>query len=240
MLINNKEYFDVLSEIKNRIKTAQYRAVLGANSEQILLYWNIGKIIIANTKYGAKFIENLTRDIKAEFPNAKGYSARRLKYMRQFAEVMNDEQKVLTVSALLSWSHNILLLNKSKTQEEFEWYSKQTIENGWSLSTLEYHIETKAYQRQAIAEKTTNYERLLPAPFSKLAEETLKSPYIFDFVEKRKGIIEREIEHELVANIAKTIMELGTGFAFVGNQYHIEISEKDYYVDLLFYNRPLT
>ena len=138
MLINNKEYFDVLNEIKNRIKAAQYRAVLGVNCEQILLYWNIGKIIIANTKYGAKFIENLARDIKAEFPNAKGYSARRLKYMRQFAEVMNDEQKVLTVSALLSWSHNILLLNKSKTQEEFEWYSKQTIENDWSLFKPEY------------------------------------------------------------------------------------------------------
>ena len=80
MLINNKEYFDVLNEIKVRIKTAQYRAVLGANCEQILLYWNIGKFIIANTKYGAKFIENLARDIKAEFPNAKGYSSRRLKY----------------------------------------------------------------------------------------------------------------------------------------------------------------
>jgi len=120
MLINNNEYFDVLNEIKIRIKTAQYRAVLGANCEQILLYWNIGKIIIANTKYGAKFIENLACDIKAEFPNAKGYSARNLKYMRKFAEIVNDEQKVQTVSALLSWSHNSLLLDKSKTHEEFE------------------------------------------------------------------------------------------------------------------------
>jgi predicted nuclease of restriction endonuclease-like (RecB) superfamily len=209
------------------------------NCEQILLYWNIGNIIIANTKYGAKFIENLACDIKAEFPNVKGYSARNLKYMRKFAEIVNNEQKVQTVSALLSWSHNSLLLDKSKTQEEFEWYSEQTIENGWSLSTLEYHIETKAYQRQAIAEKTSNYERLLPAPFSDLAMETLKNPFVFDFIEKRKGIIEREIEYELIANIAKTIMELGTGFAFVGNQYHIEISEKDYYIDLLFYNTKL-
>jgi len=239
MLINNNEYFDTLNEIKVRIKSAQYRAVLGVNSEQILLYWSIGKIIIANTKYGAKFIENLARDIKTEFPSAKGYSARNLKYMRKFAEVMTDEEKVQTLSALLSWSHNTLLLNKAKTQEELEWYTKQTIENGWSLSALEYHIETKVFHRQAIAEKTSNYERLLPTPFSDLAKETLKNPYIFDFVEKRKGIIEREIERELVANIAKTIMELGTGFAFVGNQYHIEVSEKDYYIDLLFYNTKL-
>lgn len=239
MLINNKEYFDVLENIKERIKAAQYKAVLGANREQILLYWNIGKVISDNTKYGAKFVENLACDIKTEFPNAKGYSARNLKYMRKFAEIVNDEQKVQTVSALLSWSHNVLLLDKAKTQEENLWYAKQTIENDWSLSALEHHVETKTYHRQAIAEKTTNYDRLLPSPFSELAQETLKSPYIFDFVEKRKGIIEREIENELVANVAKTIMELGTGFAFVGNQYHIEVGNKDYYIDLLFYNTKL-
>jgi len=239
MLINNKEYFNILNEIKVRIKAAQYRAILGANCEQVLLFWNIGKIIIANTKYGAKFVDNLARDIKAEFPNVKGFSPRRLKYMRKFAEIMTDEQKVLTVSALLSWSHNILLIDKTKTQEEMTWYTEQTIKNGWSLSALEYHIETKTYQRQALAEKTSNYERLLPSPFSELAEDTLKNPYIFDFVEKRKGIIEREIEQELVANIAKTILELGTGFAFIGNQYHIEVCKKDYYIDLLFYNTKL-
>jgi predicted nuclease of restriction endonuclease-like (RecB) superfamily len=239
MLINNSEYFEIIKSIKEQIKTAQFKAVLGANKEQILLYWNIGKIIIANTKYGSKFVENLSRDIKAEFPHVKGYSVRNLKYMRKFAEIIKEESKVQTLSALLSWSHNVLLLDKVKEQEEITWYAKQTVENGWSLSVLEYHIETKVYQRQAIAEKTANFERLLPSPFSDLAEESLKNPYVFDFVEKRKGIIEREIEHELVANIAKTILELGTGFAFVGNQYHIEVSAKDYYIDLLFYNTKL-
>ena len=112
MLINDNEYFSVLEDIKNRIKAAQYKAVLGANHEQILLYWNIGKIIIANTKYGTKFIENLAYDIKAEFPNVKGYSARNLKYMRKFAEVVDEEEKVQTLSALLSWSYNTLLLDK--------------------------------------------------------------------------------------------------------------------------------
>jgi len=104
---------------------------------------------------------------------------------------------------------------------------------------LVHQIEMKLYERQAIADKATNYGKLLPSPFSELAEETLKNPYVFDFVEKRKGIIEREIERELVANIAKTIMELGTGFAYMGNQYHIEVSGKDYYIDLLFYNTKL-
>ena len=239
MLINNSEYFNVLNEIKVRIKSAQYRAVLGVNSEQILLYWNIGKIIIDNTKYGAKFIENLARDIKTEFPTAKGYSVRNLKYMRKFAEIMNDEAKVQTLSALLSWSHNTLLLNKTKTQYELEWYAEKTIENGWSLSTLEDRLALKTYERQALSGKASNYDRLLPAPQSELAIETLKNPFVFDFIEKRDEIIEREIENELVANIAKTLLELGTGFAFVGEQYHLEISDKDYYIDLLFYHIKL-
>ena len=239
MLINNNEYFKILSNIKTRIREAQYKAVLGANKEMIELFWHIGQIIIANTKYGAKFVENLARDIKLEFPNVKGYSVRNLKYMRKFAEFVKDEIKVQTVSALLSWSHNSLLLDKTKTLDEYTWYAKQTIENGWSLSSLEYHIGTKTYKRQELAEKASNFNEKLPQPFSKFATNTLKNPYIFDFVEQREGIIEREIENELVANIAKTIMELGTGFAFVGNQYHIEISKKDYYIDLLFYNTKL-
>jgi len=239
MLINSKEYFEILKNIKEQIKTAQYKAVLGANKELMELYWNIGNTIITNTKYGTNFVENLSRDILSEFPNIQGFSVRNLKYMRKFAEIYPDFQKVQRGVALLPWRNNLTLLSKIKDETERQWYIEKNLENGWNNTVLMHQIEIKLYQRQAIAEKTTNYERLLPSPFSELAEESLKSPYIFDFVEKRKGIIEREIEQELVANIAKTIMELGTGFAFVGNQYHIEISEKDYYIDLLFYNIKL-
>ena len=239
MLMNNDSYFQALEDIKTRIHNAQYKAVLGVNREQIMLFWNIGKVIIENTKYGSRFIENLARDIKLDFPNAKGYSVRNLKYMRKFAAFVPDEEKVQTLSALLSWSHNTHLFDKTKTLEEYLWYAAQTIENGWSLTSLEYHTETKAYERQALADKTTNYKALLPMPQSGLAIDTLKDPYVFDFVEQREGIIEREIENELVANIAKTIMELGTGFAFYGSQYHLTISNVDYYLDLLFYNTRL-
>src|SRR5574344_1869290 len=182
MRINNNEYFEVLNNIKQQIRNAQYRAVLSVNQEQIMLYWNIGKIIIANTKYGAKFVENLALDIKAEFSTAKGYSVRNLKYMRKFASVFADEQKVQTLFALLSWSHNTLLLDKTKTQEEFEWYAEQTIENGWSVSILEDRLALKTYERQALTDKASNYDRLLPAPQSELAAETLKNPFVFDFI----------------------------------------------------------
>ena len=239
MLINNEVYFEILESVKARIQNAQYRAVLGANREQIILYWNIGKVILANSEWGNKFVDNLARDIKLEFPNAKGYSVRNLKYMRKFAEFVMNEEIVQTLSAQLSWSHNSHLLDRAKSIGEYVWYAEQAIENGWSLSSLEYHTDTKTYQRQAISEKAENYSKLLPSPQSNLAIETLKSPYVFDFVEQRDGIIEREIENELIANIAKMIMELGTGFAFVGNQYRLEISNKDYYIDLLFYNIKL-
>ena len=239
MLINNNEYFAVLNDIKTRIKTAQYKAVLGANKELMELYWNVGTIIIKNTKYGTRFLENLSRDIQSEFPDIQGFSIANLKNMRKFAEIYPDFQKSQRVVSFLPWRNILTLLFKVKNETERQWYAEQNIANGWNNTVLTHQIEIKLYQRQAITEKTANFERLLESPFSELAEETLKDPYVFDFIEKRKGIIEREIEHELVANIAKTVMELGTGFAFVGNQYHIEVSEKDYYIDLLFYNTKL-
>jgi predicted nuclease of restriction endonuclease-like (RecB) superfamily len=239
MLINTNEYFAVLENIKNRIKTAQYKAVLGANKELMELYWNIGMIIIENTKYGAKFIENLSRDIRLDFPDIQGFSVTNLKYMRKFAETYPSFTKGQRGVDLLPWRNNLTLLSKVKNENERQWYIEQNLENGWNNTVLTHQIEMKLYQRQVVSDKTANYERLLESPFSELAEETLKNPYVFDFVQKRKGIIEREIERELVANIAKTIMELGTGFAFVGNQYHLEVSEKDYYIDLLFYNTKL-
>ena len=238
MVTEKSNYFQLVENIKNQIRHAQYKAVLGANKEQIILYWNIGNVVIENTVYGSKFIPNLARDIKAEFPNAKGYSVRNLIYMQKFARFVPLE-KVQTVSALLTWSHNKYLFDKTTSLEVYLWYASETVSNGWSLSSLQYHVETKNYERQTRNIKTSNYTLTLPDPQSNLAIETLKSPYVFDFIERREGIIEREIENELVANIAKTIMELGKGFAFVGSQYHLEISQKDYYLDLLFYNTKL-
>jgi predicted nuclease of restriction endonuclease-like (RecB) superfamily len=240
MLINNDDYFEILENVKAQIQNAQYRAVLGANREQIILYWNIGKVIITNIKWGNKFIDNLARDIKLEFPNAKGYSVRNLKYMRKFADMFPELEIVQEPLAQLTWYHLQLLMDKVSDKTVYLWYADKALDNGWSRNVLLHQISIKLYERQAIADKAANFERTLPSPQSELAQETLKNPYVFDFVEAREGIVEREIEQELVANIAKTIMELGTGFAFVGNQYHLEISNKDYFIDLLFYNLKLS
>ena len=239
MLMNSDNYFQVLNDIKMRIHNAQYKAVLGANREQIVLYWSIGKVIIDNSQWGNKFIDNLAKDIKIEFPGSTGYSSRNLKYMRKFAEIFDDGEIVPTLLAQLTWSHHRLLMDKVKDKAAMIWYADKTIENGWSKNTLWNQIDYKLYERQAIAEKATNFSKTLALQQSELAKETLKNPYIFDFIEQRQGLIEREIETELVANIARTIMELGTGFTFAGNQYHIEVDNKDYYIDLLFYNTKL-
>ena len=239
MLINNNEYFEIVENIKSQIHAAQYKAVLGANVEMLTLYWNIGKVIIDNIKWGNKFIDNLARDIKSEFPKSKGYSIRNLKYMRKFAESYPDFEFVQHTVAQLPWRNNITLMDKIKDKEKREWYIVKNLENGWNNTVLIHQIELKLYERQAVAEKVSNFEKALPSPQSELAKETMKDPYLFDFVEASEAKVEREIETELVNNITKFLLELGSGFAFVGNQYHIEVGGQDFYIDLLFYHLNL-
>jgi predicted nuclease of restriction endonuclease-like (RecB) superfamily len=159
--------------------------------------------------------------------------------MAKFAKTIPNPQIVQTVSAQLSWSHNTTLLDKVKDDKKRLWYAQESSENGWSLSTLEQQIEFKTYERQALAKKTTNFRSRLSEPQSDLAIQTLKDPYIFDFITYREGMIEREIENDLCNHIAKFLLELGNGFAFVGNQYHLEIEHEDFYIDLLFYHLKL-
>jgi len=239
MLMNNKEYLSVFEEIKIKICSARRNAILAVNNEMVMLYWNIGSIINSKSKWGNKFIDNLARDIKLEFPSAKGYSVRNLKYMAKFAKTNPDLEIVQTISAQLSWSHNTALLDKVKDDKKRLWYAQKTIENRWTLDTMEHHIESKMYERQVIVKKTSNYQSRLPQTQGDLAAQTLKDPYVFDFIAYRDGMVEREIENELCNNITKFLLELGSGFAFVGNQYHIEIENQDFYIDLLFYHLKL-
>ena len=239
MLINNSEYLGIIDEVKKQIQTARHKAILGANKELICLYWNIGKIINKNKAWGNKFIENLARDIKLEFPSATGYSARNLKYMAKFQAEYSDFVIVPTTLAQLPWSHNRILLDKLKDTDIRIWYAEKCAENGWSLNVLAHQISLNLYERQVLSGKIQNFSDILPAPQSELALQTMKDPYIFDFIADDEKANERDIEAELVKNIAKLLLELGTGFAFLGNQYHLEVGDEDFYIDLLFYNLTL-
>jgi len=203
-------------------------------------YWDIGRQILARQDkegWGAKIIDRLAADLKKSFPDMKGFSSRNLKYMRKFAENYPDRKFVQEVLAQITWYHNITLLEKVKIPIEREWYIHETIENGWSRDIMVIQIETGLYQRQG--KGVSNFSRTLPSPQSDLARQTLKDPYIFDFLMLEKDAREREIENQLTYHITRFLLELGTGFAFVGRQYHLEISHKDYYIDLLFYHLKL-
>ena len=239
MLINNPDYLKIVNRIKSDIKSAQYKAVISANRELISLYWNIGRVINDHKEWGNKFIDNLSKDIKLDFPGSTGYSVRNLKYMAKFASTYRDEEFVQTVSAQIPWSHNIAIMEKIKDESRRIWYIGETEKNGWSVNVLTHQIESDLYARQVIADKVSNFESQLANPQSELAIQTMKDPYIFDFIPFKAEIIERDIEDALIKNITKLLLELGTGFAFVGNQYHLEVGGDDFYLDLLFYHVKL-
>ncbi len=236
----NGDYEDFLRDLKNRIRTAQVRAALAVNRELVLLYWQIGRDILSRQQqqgWGAKVIEQLAKDLQQEFPDMKGFSSRNLKYMRAFAEAYPDEQIVQQAVAQIPWGHNVRILDKVKSTQERLWYVQSTFEYGWSRNVLEHQIETQLYDRQGKA--TTNFDRTLPQPQSDLARQLLKDPYNFDFLSLGKEAQERDLERALVDRMRDFLLELGLGFAFVGSQYHLEVGEQDFYIDLLFYHLKL-
>lgn len=242
--LNNidNSYIQTLENIKSAIRTAQIKASLAVNSELIILYWNIGKIILQQQKeqgWGAKVIENISKDLQNSFPNMKGLSYRNLNYMRKFAETYPDFEFVQQVVAQLPWGQNIWLMDKLETNEKRIWYAQKAIENSWSRNILAMQIESNLYERQNGENKVNNFALTLPKPQSDLANELLKDQYVFDFLEISEQAKEREVEQGLVRNLKKFLLELGKGFAFVGEQYHLSVSNQDYYLDLLFYHTKL-
>lgn len=239
MLMNTPEYISIVENIKHEITAAQYRAAVHVNADLLLLYHSIGCIINDHKSWGNKFIDNLATDIKMSFPESKGYSVRNLKYMAKFAEAYPDREFVQQVVAQIPWGHNIILMDKVSNPDERVWYIQKAIENSWSRNVLVHQIESGLYKRQVSAEKVSTFEHRLPSPQSELAVQTMKDPYVFDFIPFREDMLERDIEQALVRDITKLLLELGTGFAFVGNQYHLNVGGDDFYIDLLFYNLNL-
>ena len=239
MLMNTPEYISIVENIKHEITAAQYRAAVHVNADLLLLYHSIGCIINDHKSWGNKFIDNLATDIKMSFPESKGYSVRNLKYMAKFAEAYPDREFVQQVVAQIPWGHNIILMDKVSNPDERVWYIQKAIENSWSRNVLVHQIESGLYKRQVSAEKVSNFEHRLPSPQSELAVQTMKDPYVFDFIPFREDMLERDIEQALVRDITKLLLELGTGFAFVGNQYHLNVGGDDFYIDLLFFNLNL-
>jgi predicted nuclease of restriction endonuclease-like (RecB) superfamily len=213
------DYAAWLAELKARIRTARQRAALVVNHELVLLYWQIGRDILARQGregWGAKVIERLAQDLRSAFPEMKGFSPRNLKYMRAFAEAWPEATIVQGALAQLPWYHHLALLDKLHDPETRCWYAAKAIEHGWSRNVLVMQIETGLKERSGQA--VTNFDARLPKPQSDLAHESLKDPYIFDFLKLTDGFHEKELETALIAHVEKFLLELGQGFAFVGRQ----------------------
>ena len=233
-------YASFLADLKTRIRSAQSRAVVSVNRETISLYWEIGHQILmrqGDEGWGRSVVEQLARDLRREFPEMKGFSPRNLWDMRRFSEAYPSDSKLRQLVAEIPWGHNLLILNRLKDGSQREWYIRQSIQHGWSRSVLSHQIDTKLFERQGSA--PSNFDRTLPPPQSDLARQTLKDPYIFDFLTLDAEAHELDLERGLVEHIRDFLVELGVGFAFVGQQVHLEVGEQDFYIDLLFYHLQL-
>jgi predicted nuclease of restriction endonuclease-like (RecB) superfamily len=237
-LITRPEGYDeFLLHLKQRIRTAQVRAVFAVNRELILLYWQIGREILERqrkARWGAKVIEQLAADLHREFPGMSGFSRTNLLYMRAFAEAWPEESFVQQVVGQIPWGHNLRILDLVKKPDERQWYISRTIEHGWSRNVLVHQIESGLYLRQGKAQ--TNFQATLPAPQSELAQQVLKDPYNFDFLTLAEDAREKELEAGLLEHLRKFLLELGVGFAFIGSQYPLEVGGEDFKLDLLFYH----
>ena len=262
-------YAEMLSGIKTRVQAARVRAGLAANRELILLYWDIGRLVAERQSaegWSASVIDRLSVDIRRDFPDLNGFSARNIWRMRSFylvykEQIINLPQVVAEIGSVdknkilppleaklddtpdlppvfkLPWAHNVPLIEKVKDPEKRLWYMRKAIEHGWSRNVLALFIDQQDYERKGLA--VTNFSATLPSPQSDLAQELLKDPYIFDFLGIADGAREKEVENALLAHLRDFLLELGGGFAFVGNQVRLDIDDEDYYIDLLFYHLKL-
>ncbi|MFT4094462.1 MAG: PDDEXK nuclease domain-containing protein [Niabella sp.] len=258
MNIADPQYKKWLAELKRKIRSTQIKAAIAVNTALIEFYWELGKMISQKQqKWGSRFLEAVSKDLKEAFPEMEGFSVTNLKYCRLFYLYLNrrphigDKNKkspqpgdelrsIQTIQQLMvrmPWGHIKILVSKIKDLNEALFYIQQTLDNNWSRDMLALQIKSNVYKRSGNA--ITNFSKTLPEPQSDLAQQTLKDPYIFDFMTLASSAKEKDIENQLIEHITRFLLELGKGFAFVGKQQHIEVAGNDYYLDLLFYHTRL-
>lgn len=227
----------ILNHIKDEIKTTQYKAAVQSNISLISMYFRLGKILNDNYKYGNKFIDEVSKDLKIEFPNSTGFSVRNLKYMKKFYLEYKDDELMQQLVAQVPWGHNIVLMEKVKEKEIRKIYIEGILKNGWGRNMLSIQINNGYHLR--IGASNNNFENTLPAIDSDLVNYTIKDPYIFDFLSLKNDYKEKELEKAMLNKIKDVLIELGKGFSFVGNQYKLSVGKQEFFIDLLFYHLEL-
>jgi len=244
LLKQNDDYKKWLLALKQKVRQTQLKAAVKVNSTLIEFYWELGKDIVSKqsqSTWGSGFLKQLSHDLMVEFPDIKGFSKRNLELIKQWYSYWSRDQLIAQQAVaqliLIPWGHNQQIINKCKDTHEALYYIKKAIQHGWSRSVLTHQIESGLYQREGKA--ISNFADTLPAVQSDLAQQMLKDPYCFDFLSLTNDYHERELEHGLVAHITQFLLELGAGFAYIGKQVLLQVGERDFYLDLLFYHTQL-
>lgn len=233
-------YPELLAAVSNEVHSGRSRAVSAANHEMLLSYWAVGNELVKRESaegWGSKVVVRLSADLRSSFPEASGFSPRNLRYMKSFAEAWPDFPMLQAPLATLPWYHQIALLEKLSDPRARLWYATAAVEHGWSRNVLVHQIETGRMERSGTA--ITNFKTTLPPADSDLAQQTFKDPYVFDFIAITDKRNERELEGQLIKHVEKFLLELGQGFAFVGEQVRLVIGGDEFFADLLFYHLKL-
>jgi predicted nuclease of restriction endonuclease-like (RecB) superfamily len=235
-----KDYAILLNDIKQRIRSAQYEALKAVNKELISLYWDIGRIIVERQKeekWGKSTVEQLAKDLQAEFPGMGGFSSRNIWRMRSFYITYEGNPKLPPLVAEIGWTHNYTILEKCKDNLEREFYIRMTRKFGWTKNVLIHQIDNQSYEKTLLNQ--TNFDQTLPAEIRNQAKLAIKDEYTFDFLELGDEHSERQLEQAALSRIEPFLREMGGVFSFVGSQYRLEISDTEYFIDLLLYHRRL-
>lgn len=243
-IIHDGEYKQWIAALKDKVKQSQLKAALAVNQQLLMFYWELGTEILEkqkSTTWGDGFTKQLSRDLVAEFPDMKGFSERNIKYIRQWVVFWSGAsqigQQAVAQLTQIPWGHNLVIVSKCSSTDEGLYYIKNTVSYGWSRSVLTHQIESKLWQREGKA--LSNFSKALPAPQSDLAHQTLKDPYVFDFLRLAKDYDEKELELGLVEHITQFLLELGAGFAYIGRQVPLQVGDREFFIDLLFYHTRL-
>ncbi|AOY80912.1 PDDEXK nuclease domain-containing protein [Moorena producens JHB] len=238
--LDSGKYRQLLVEVKQRIREAQYQSLKAVNKELITLYWDIGRLIVTRQQgetWGKSVVEQLGKDLQAEFPGISGFSVRNIWRMREFYLSYYAKEKLSPLVAEIGWSHNLLIMQKCKDDLEREFYIRMTRKFGWTKNVLIHQIENQTYEKTLLNQ--TNFEQTVSEEIRKQAKLAVKDEYTFDFLELADQYSERQLEQAIIAKVEPFLREMGGMFAFIGSQYRLEISNKEYFIDLLLFHRHL-
>ena len=238
LLLN--EYATLLAEVKERIRAAQYAALRAVNQELIALYWDIGKLIVERQQgatWGKSVVEKLAADLRTDFPGISGFSASNLWRMKLFYETYAQQEKLAPLVREIGWSHNLIIFERCKDDLQREFYIRFTRKFGWTKDVLHHHIDNQTYEKTLLNQ--TNFDQTVSEEIRNQAKLAVKDEYTFDFLELGDEYNERQLEQALVSRVENFLREMGGMFTFVGSQFRLAVSDKEYFIDLLLYHRLL-